>query len=63
MSRTFRPVSITLTERDRQKLDRLASINGMNRSDMVRQMIRLKRLPREKRPRKAKTILGAADEE
>ncbi len=47
MSRNFRPVSVTLSDREKQKLAQLARMSSTNRSDTIRQMIRMKRLPRD----------------
>ena len=57
--RKFKPFSVTLTDQDRRKLEMLAKINGTNCSDMVRQMIRVKRLPQLATKQKASTVLSA----
>ena len=61
MNRLFKPVSITLTDRDKQKLEHLAQINSTNCSDMVRQMIRAKRLPRKQQGYLKPTVLSSED--
>lgn len=48
-------VSISLAGKDRDKVDRLAAAQGMNRSEMVRSLVRSKRRPKKtKRPIKTR---------
>ena len=55
-----KPIGINLTEKDRRKVDVLAKAEGVSRSEMVRNLIRSRRLPKQpKQPRRQVFLSGA----
>ena len=49
-------ISISLGDREKHKVDSLAKAAGLNRSEMFRELIRSKRLPRQ--PRRESFLKG-----
>lgn len=47
MKSTVKPVSISLANKDVVKVDLLANLLGLSRSNMIRNLIRGKRIPKQ----------------
>ncbi len=48
MIKKKKPVSITLADKDKRKIDMLADMQGISRSEAIRSLIRSKRYPLSK---------------
>ncbi|MBN2183150.1 MAG: hypothetical protein JW715_14660 [Sedimentisphaerales bacterium] len=59
IKRIKKVVSVTLADRDRKKLDLLATAMRMNRSECVRFLIKSKRIPKNNKTKP--TVLGGRD--
>lgn len=46
-----KPVSITLSKKDKRKVDAMAKAEGLNRSEMIRSLIKSRRAPKQPRRR------------